>query len=252
MFRLQPIAPLELFRTLKLQLCLQGQLQAEAQMPVAGGDRVIRLQEPVASILPHRLQQSVPPAALLILFVDDQRLLDQVGEQIQHFPALNWRPRRVAHGALLLGVGADLLRRLPGSSRRRRRRGAAAGSLRLGEQVVAPVDGGPQRLLARQGGAAAAGQQAEACRPSRARSAPRTAPSPARRPARSPAGCRPAARRSAPPPARSASVSAKDGWRRAWPGRRTGAPPRYCRASRVQVERRGCAGRSGSEREGTR
>ena len=69
-----------------------------------------------------------------------------------------------------------------------RRRSSARSS--VGEQLVAPVDRGAQRLLARQCGPRPAGEQAEAVVEAAPRSARPTAPAPGRRPARSPAGSR--------------------------------------------------------------
>ena len=71
---------------------------------------------------------------------------------------------------------------------------------RLVEQVVAPVDRRPQRLLARQRGPAAAGQQAEAVVEAGGDLLDAAARARARPPARSRAGCRPAGGRLARPP----------------------------------------------------
>src|SRR5438445_181805 len=60
------------------------QLQKPVAMPLAHGLSLPGLQEPVPAILPHRLQQVVAPAALLVRCEENQRLLHQVGEEFRN------------------------------------------------------------------------------------------------------------------------------------------------------------------------
>ena len=108
-----------------------------------------------------------------------QRLVDQARQQVQDVPGA--RPsRRRAH---LLG---RLERPAAGEHRQ-----AGEQALLGRRQVVAPVHRRPQRLVAREGGAAAPGQEAEPVVEPR-RSSPPAASRPVRPPARGPGGCRPA------------------------------------------------------------
>ena len=82
-------------------------------------------------------------------FGDDQRPVHQVGQQPEHRTALD-RP-----------TGTDRLRRLAGATSGEHRQPGQQPLLGLVEQVVGPVDGGPQRLLTLHRPAPAPGEQVE-------------------------------------------------------------------------------------------
>lgn len=79
-----------------------------------------------------------------------ERLVDELEEHGEH----------VSGGEA--PAGADGLRGLEGEAAREDREAPEEDLLVRGEQAIAPVDGGPQRLVARQCAAAAAGEEAEA------------------------------------------------------------------------------------------
>ena len=168
-----------------------GQRQVVGGVPVARRlGLAARLGQALGGVLAHRLQQPVAPRAGGALVHLHQRLVDQPRQQVEH----RVRGEAVARADRLGGLqrpaaGED---RQPPQQR----------PLRLGQQVVAPVERRPQRLLARQRGPAAAGQQPEAVVQPPGDLLDRQRPARARPPARSPAGCRPAAGRPRPPPRR--------------------------------------------------
>ena len=124
----------------------------------------------------RRLEQ--PIAGGMLPFDHHQRLVDQRGEMVEHAPWLE------------PGVAGDRLRELDrepaGTDAKPSQHGLLVGL----EQVVAPLEGGAQGLVARQRRARAAGQQPEArvevvANGSRARGSRLALP-----PTRSPAACR--------------------------------------------------------------
>ena len=107
------------------------------------------LDQPIATVFADRLEQ--PVAGLCGRVVErDQGLVDELAEQAEDVARADARP-----GAHDLSC---LERRSTDEGRQRPEHAA----LRVREQVVAPVEGGPERLLARQGGAAAADEESEA------------------------------------------------------------------------------------------
>ncbi len=98
-------------------------------------------------VLPHRFEQPIPPS--LPVLAHDQRLVHQPHHHVQHVHRRELRPR------------ADRLRRLEGERPREDRQPAERRPLRPGEQGVAPVERGAQRLLAGRRHPAAPGEQAE-------------------------------------------------------------------------------------------
>ena len=127
-------------------------------MAVAHRAGLAGLQQPLLGVLAQRLQQAVAllgPARL----GQHQRLVHQPREQVQHLPRRH-RVARVAGAARPHGLGrlqGEAARRAPGEDGQ----APEQGPLRLGEEVVAPVDGRLEGLLPAQGGAPAPGQQAE-------------------------------------------------------------------------------------------
>ena len=140
---------------------------------------------------------------------------------------------------------ADRLGRLERPPAGEDREPAQERPLLLGEQVVAPVDRRPQRLLARRARAAPARQQRGSGRRASRGSARPRAPSRARPRARSRAGCRRAGGRSARPRgvlvgrARSPGCAASRARRRAARPRTRRAPPASARASGSGTESAG-------------
>ena len=204
-------------------------------MPVP--HRPLRHRSPAAcsrGVLAHRLQQPVARCAVARLG-QHQRLVHQ-------------RVSRSSTPSPSIAVaGADRLGRLERPAPGEDRQPPEQRALRLAEQVVAPVDQRAQRLLARQGRPAAAGQQPEAVVQPGGDLLDRQRAARAPPPARCASGMPSSRRQTRPPPARSASVRAKPA-ARARRAPRTAAPPRTgadCRDGRR-------LSRSGSDSEGTR
>ena len=101
-----------------------------------------------AGVLPHRLVQPVAGDASDVLF-RHQRLVDQ---RRQHVQGLAGR---------LVAVRTDRLDVLQGEPAREHAQAPQQRLLAAGQQIVAPVDGRAQRLLARQGRPASPGEQGE-------------------------------------------------------------------------------------------
>ena len=143
----QAAQPLGLLRPGQLRFCLLRQRQEVVSIPFAHGVRVPGVDELFLGVLAYRIQQ---PVAVAVLVGDHQRFLDEGDQQIDH---------------IVLGD------RLPGADELHRAERPAAGEdrqpreqrlFRRIEQVVAPVDQRPQRLVPRQLGTAAGRQQAKA------------------------------------------------------------------------------------------
>ena len=98
------------------------------------------------------LQQAVAPRLHLRLH---QGLVHQGGEEVQDVGRAGGRPPSSGRPATASAASSV---QPPAKTARRRKRACSA----AGEQVVAPVQGGPQRLLAPAGGAGAAGEQGQA------------------------------------------------------------------------------------------
>ena len=104
--------------------------------------------EPAGRVLLDRVQQPVAGLAAQLVVEGDQRLVDERGHQVEH-----------GAGRDLL-VRADLLGHLQVPAGEHRQP-AQQDLLRLGQQLVAPVHRGAQRLLPRRRGPVARGQQPE-------------------------------------------------------------------------------------------
>ena len=92
------------------------------------------------------------------MFLDyDQRPVDEVAQQVEHIV-----PVDPVVGRRSSFIARHFLGRLQRPATAEDRQPAEQPALRLRQQVVAPVDRRPQRLLAGQGRAAAAGQQTKA------------------------------------------------------------------------------------------
>ena len=169
-------------------LRMLGECDVEFEMPVAGARVLARFGEALQRVLPHGLQQSV---ALALCIERDQRLVDQVPQQVQHVARRDVVAR------------ADRLGRVERESAGEHRQPLQQRALAGREQVVAPVDRCAQRLLARQRRLVAALQQRGTGRSGARRSRRPTSSELAPRPARAPAGCRRGRGRFARPPRRS-------------------------------------------------
>src|SRR5262249_48951080 len=139
----QPIQPLPLLRSGELRLRLFCQRQEPAAMPPPRPLRLSRFQQPIPRILPHRLQQPIPPLALP-LFIEDERLLYQAPEQVQH-PPLYPPARRFC--------------RLQSPPSREDGEATQQGLRRSRQEIVAPIDECSQRLLPGQRRATAAREE---------------------------------------------------------------------------------------------
>lgn len=127
-------------------------------MPLVQQRRLTRGDKPFGGILADSLQQSVAHATVRTFLSNDQGLVDEPTEQVQHvlvFDALaQARPYR--------RYRADRLRGFQAPPASEHREPVQQATLLLAQQVIAPVQCGTQRLLARQRCPTAAGQQAEA------------------------------------------------------------------------------------------
>ena len=174
---------------------------AQPRGPVRVGDQAL------AAVLPQRLQQAVAHGvgARLVRSARSSASTNDVstrrrsrastsaaGSERRHRPAGSSGPPQTASAAS--SVKAPAKTREPDEQR----------LLGRGEQVVAPVHRRPERLLARQGRAPPAGEQAEAVVQPGGDRLDGQRPAPAARRAPGPAGCRPGAGRSRPRPGRSA------------------------------------------------
>jgi hypothetical protein len=124
---------------------LLGEREAPIEVAQADGVALGGRLEPLGGVLAHGVQQ-----AEALAVGDDERLLEQPGEQSDDPPAGDRT------------VGADLLGRLEREAAGEDREPTVKDALLGGEQVVAPVDRGPQRLLPGQRRAAACAEQVEA------------------------------------------------------------------------------------------
>ena len=211
---LQPVQPGRLVGPGSCRLGPLGQRQA----PGRGGARARpraspASPQPLPGVLAHRLQQPVA------------RLRRRRASASTSDLSTSRSSRSSTSPASMPSPGADRLGRLQRPAAGEDRQPAQQRPLRLGQQVVAPVD---RRRAASAGAAARSGCRRSAAgsgRPAAPRSARPAGAARAPPPARAPAGCRPAAGRSAPPPPRSGRSARSRGCAAA-PARRTAAPPR--------------------------
>ena len=151
-----------------------------------------RVREPVPPVLPDGLEHPVP-RAVAVLPHDKQRLVGQRGEQVEHVLGRDQR------GGVANTVPANTVLANPAQTCSAASSVRAAGEngqppqqrpLGVIEQVPAPVDDRPQRLMARQRGPAPARQQPEPVGRAGRRSAPASWRGSARRRARWPGASR--------------------------------------------------------------
>ena len=132
------------------QPALAGLGELRVVMSVVGGQPVTLSGVVCAfgGVLPQGLQHPEPAGYLAGVGVD-QRAVHQLSEQVQDIV----RRQRLVSG--------DRFRRLNGPAAAEHGEPPEQDLLRVGEQLVAPVHGGAQRLLTGLGGAGAAGEQPE-------------------------------------------------------------------------------------------
>ena len=148
----QPGQPAQLVPAAQVGLGLLGQLQE-----AAGGGPGQRLvltgrPAPLGAVGPDRLQHPVADPAAVALGRHHQRLVDQPGQQVQHL---------VDGQAAGDGAGADPLHGLQGGPAGEHRQPPQQDLLVAAQQFPAPVDHGPQRLVAARDRPAAVGQEPE-------------------------------------------------------------------------------------------
>ena len=108
-----------------------------------------RFHEPFVRILEQRHHEAIALVPVAILG-QHQRLIDQPGKQLEHAPLFH----RLAAAHTFCGL------QCPAS--REHRQATEQELLRVRQQVVTPIDRRKQRLVPRQRGPAAAGQQIQA------------------------------------------------------------------------------------------
>ena len=187
--------------------------QVEAPGGVAGGHRpgLAGLGQPLGPVGPHRLQHPEPrrlPAGR-----HHQRPVHQPEQPLQHVPGVE------------AVAGADHFGGRHRPATREHRQPPPQPPVRLLQQLPAPVDGGPQGLLARRRRCARPRPAAGTGRRGGPRSRPPAGPAPGTRPARWPGGARPGGGTARPPPGRWPRPGRSRGRRRP-PARRTAAPRR--------------------------
>ena len=132
-------------RACRQRVVLLSECKAPIEVAKRDGVALGGLLEALGGVLAHGVEQ-----AKALTVRDDERLFDQAGEQIDDPP-----PGDRAAGANLLG-------RLEGEAAGEHREATVKDALLAGEQVMAPVDRGPQRLLAGQRSAAPGAEHVEA------------------------------------------------------------------------------------------
>ena len=140
--------PLHLVGTHELGQGPAGERKVVVDMPVADGIRLARFGKVLQRVLANRLEQM---EALAVGVRGDQRFLHQVGEQLEHGNRL-----------LDFAAAANRFGRLERPAAGEHRQAPQQGALGRGQEFVAPLDGGAQRLLPRHRRRIAAGEQAEA------------------------------------------------------------------------------------------
>ena len=127
------------------RVVLRGEREAPIEMAQPDGVALGGRLEALGGVLAHGVEQAEP-----LTVRDDERLLDQSGKQIDDPPPGDRTIR------------ADRLGRLEREAAGEDCEATVEDALLAGEQVVAPVDRGPQRLLAGQRRAAAGAEHVEA------------------------------------------------------------------------------------------
>ncbi len=84
MFEIQPVEPREHVGASQPRLGRLGVDKVEAEVPIAHTRSLARLEQFVAGILPDRLQQAVARLGLLVRLDDDERLVDELAEDVKH------------------------------------------------------------------------------------------------------------------------------------------------------------------------
>ena len=118
-------------------------------MPGVQGFHFARLEQPVARVLPDRLQQPVANHPVPLLG-DHQRLVHKMGQEIEHVLDVN------------AVAATDLLSCLRDPASSKHRQPPQQHPFRLGQQFMAPVNRRLERLLPAQPGPSAIGQEAKA------------------------------------------------------------------------------------------
>ena len=123
-------------------------------MPGARRRLLVRLPQALQTVLPQRLQQPIPgcSAAAPVHLHLHERPIDQARDEVQNVSPLT---------PSLCLVGAHRLGRGQGKAAGEDREPAQQGTLDFRQERVAPIDGRPQRLVARQRGRAVTGQEAK-------------------------------------------------------------------------------------------
>lgn len=117
----------------QLRVMRLGECEIEAAMPALGLRQFPGLAQPLPCVLPDRFQQSIL-RLVAVAFHQDERLVDEPAEQIQH-------------GCGVDVLGAHLLHRGQGEAAGEYREPTKEQSLLGVEQLVTPLQCGEQRLL---------------------------------------------------------------------------------------------------------
>ena len=119
-------------------------------MQIVDGNSFLCRDKLLSPVLPQRLQQSIALRVVRLLLWDHQRFLDQPQHKIHHIVGSNAAP------------ATDGLCRFQGPTGCKHDESREQQSLLRSEQLIAPIDGRAEGLLARERRAAAAREQPEA------------------------------------------------------------------------------------------
>ena len=149
MFALEPIEPDHLLRADQLGLRLLCQAQEPVAVPIADSRDLRRVDEAVLPVLTQCLQESETLLTALQLNLH-QRLGDELRQQVEDLELVDSRASAHCLGCLQRPASCE------------HGQPTEHDSLGLGEQIVAPVEQGPQGLMARHCRPTPCGEQAEA------------------------------------------------------------------------------------------
>ena len=130
-------------------VCLIDQTAVAGQMMVARRGIVSVRRKLLGGVLADRLEQAV--AHPLVASLDlDHRLLHQPGQRVQHVvPLERWKGAHLFDGSGVNGAGEDC-------------QTVQEALLAIGQELIAPVDGGAESVLPRGAAAAAAREEPQA------------------------------------------------------------------------------------------
>ena len=126
-----------------------GQLDVVVGVAASNRGGVAARVESLLGVLADGLEQPVPHPAVVVVVGDDEGLVDQLTQHVDHIDDVEVVAGRTASAAGQV------------TAAREHRQPVQRVTFRRVEQVIGPVDRAPQRLVALERGAAAAGEELE-------------------------------------------------------------------------------------------